>query len=151
MNSFEYYVEKGEVRKATRDPALARSLIESAGRRMRFISSQPINSESATIIHEQVYDALRELLDSILAMEGYKSYSHIASISYLKKFAEFNHKEINKLDTARQRRNNSKYYGAQTTPEETQEILAFYKNIRPKIDKKLKELMEEQSDKSLSK
>ncbi|MBI2575529.1 hypothetical protein HYV82_06615 [Candidatus Woesearchaeota archaeon] len=140
MNSFEYYVEKGEVRKASGDPALAKSLTESADRRMRFISRQPINNESATIIHEQVYDALRELLDSILSLEGYKSYSHIASIAYLRKFTEFNYDEINKLNMARQKRNNSKYYGAQTTPEETQEILALYRLIRPKIDKKLKDL-----------
>ncbi|MBI3034163.1 hypothetical protein HYY72_03305 [Candidatus Woesearchaeota archaeon] len=140
MNTFEYFMEKGDVKKVSKDFALARSLIESADMRIRFVSKENVNGESATIIYEQVYDALRELLDSILALEGYKSYSHVASIIYLRKYQEFTPAEINKLDEARRKRNNSKYYGEQTIPEETKELLAFYLVVRPKLDKKIKEL-----------
>ena len=74
------------MRKISKDLELAKSLkkdlLERAEKALKLDTK-----EFAKIIFENIYDSLREFCDVLLAVDGFKSYSHEASISYLKKYA----------------------------------------------------------------
>ncbi|HLD05983.1 MAG TPA: hypothetical protein VJC16_00425 [Candidatus Nanoarchaeia archaeon] len=145
MREFEFYVQKGDVRRVSVDIALARSLkndvLERAEKAMKLDAE-----EYAKMIFEGIYDSLREFCDMLLAADGFKSYSHEASISYLHAYG-FTDAEIMALDRFRYKRNGSKYYGKGIDKEETEQIKAFYRSTLQKIkrimDEKLPEKISE--------
>ena len=140
MKKFEYYLEKGDVRKVSKDFALAKSLKIGAIERADYIFELKLKEKSATIIFENLYESLRELGDSILALEGFKSYSHLATLMYLKKYG-FDESFINKFNNFRIKRNNSKYYGKKIIIEETEEIIKFYKENINKLLKVIEDIL----------
>ncbi|MBS3132079.1 hypothetical protein J4212_06610 [Candidatus Woesearchaeota archaeon] len=80
MNDFSFYLQEGKVKRQSPDRELASSLLADAKGRMAMISKLD-TKVFAKIIFENVYDAIREILDALLAADGYKSYSHEASIA----------------------------------------------------------------------
>lgn len=139
MMNFEYYLKEGEVKKASKDVELAKSLLESMKSRARFVLSLEIRKESSKIIFENIYEAIREGIDALMALSGYKSYSHAASIAFLERFKEFPESDRAELDKYRKKRNGSKYYGKGIEIYETEKIVFFYKMISPKIEKLAKD------------
>lgn len=76
MNDFQFYLQRKKVYKISPNKELATSLIKSVEDREK--STLKLNlGEQDRIIFENFYDCLRELLDALLALGGYKSYSHI--------------------------------------------------------------------------
>ena len=59
---------------------------------------------------ENAYEAMREAADALLYLDGFKSYSHEASIAYLLRKG-FGESEIIEIDRFRKIRNGIKYYG----------------------------------------
>ena len=136
MKPFKYFLETNEVKKTSQDKALASSLIKDMLGRIKDVSSLDI-SKFPKIEFENIYDSLRDFADAVLAIEGFKSYSHQASFSYLKKF-DFAEETLETLDRFRYKRNGSKYYGQIISEEEAKEIFEFYKKIKNKIEEILK-------------
>ena len=131
MNNFEYYLKEGKVKNISVDKELANSLKNDAIERAK--SSLSLDPKLfSKIIFENVYDAIRGLLDAILALEGYKSYSHEASIAYLKKF-NIEDSIVVEIDDFRYKRNSSKYYGKNIGHEEVEKIIVFYRRYSPKL------------------
>lgn len=124
MNDFEFYLSEGSVKKRKPDFELAKSLIKDAKERFEKVSRLDTPAFSK-IVFENVYDALRCILDALLALDGYKSYSHEASIAYLRKY-KFEDSLIKELDNFRQTRNSSKYYGKDVPSGDTADIIKFY-------------------------
>jgi hypothetical protein len=124
VKSFNYFVEEKKVKKIRPDIELAKSLLKNIEEREKTALKLDSN-EFQLIIFENIYDCLRELLDAILALEGYKSYSHEAVIIYLKNF-NFPESKIFDLNRFRIKRNNSKYYGKSPQVEDALEIKDFY-------------------------
>lgn len=131
MNEFGFYLEEGEVKKQKPDSSMAKSLLRDAVERFEKTTMLGIKI-FPKIIFENVYDAVRELLDALLALDGYKSYSHEASIAYLKKYG-FEDSVIMELDDFRYRRNASKYYGKPVSEPDALEITNFYKKHSNRI------------------
>jgi len=136
MRDFEYFININDVRKVSPDKQLAVSLIKDMDERIS--DAIKLNTkEFPKIIFEVVYDALRDFCDALLAIEGYKSYSHEGSISFLAKKG-FDAAFISEFDKFRYKRNGSKYYGAKITAEEAESIIRFYKDNKKRIDNFLK-------------
>lgn len=133
MKDFEYFVTIGEVKKSSQNKPLAKSLIDDMRGRIRDAFKMSYE-EFPKIVFENVYDALRDFCDALLALEGYKSYSHEASISFLLK-KSFNIFMVSKLDTFRYKRNGSKYYSVKIFREDAESIKSFYKENSGKIYK----------------
>jgi len=136
MNNFEFYLDKKLVKRQSKDNELAKSLIKDGVERVEKMKELDINSFSK-IIFENIYDALRDLLDALLSVEGYKSYSHEATISYLKNCG-FEDSIIMQLDNFRYLRNSSKYYGKGISKDNADEIVNFYENYHEKLIKLIK-------------
>ncbi len=136
MKSFEYFLENQEVKKAAPDINLAKSLVKDMIERARDAISLDI-SKFPKIIFENIYDSLRDFADVLLAIDGFKSYSHQASFAYLSKYG-FEDSLLDVLDKFRYKRNSSKYYGQSISIDEAKEILNFYNRNKQKINILLK-------------
>lgn len=137
MMPFEHFLETKEVRKSTPDKNLARSLIKDMHDRINKSMMLDIRVFSK-IIFENIYDALRDFCDALLALDGFKSYSHQASISYLYKKG-FDFSLLEEFDQLRYKRNSSKYYGEMVSESDTTRMKDFYLLIKDKIDKIIRE------------
>ena len=81
-----------------------------------------INSEPPKFALENAYEAIREMADAYLYKDGFKSFSHEASIIYLEKL-KMPASLVAKADWLRKRRIGIKYYGEDATMEEAQEAI----------------------------
>lgn len=72
------FIEKGQVKKASKDVSLAKSLILTAKNDLKFLEMLEINEISARKIITNYYDTLRSILEVISILDGYKVYSHEA-------------------------------------------------------------------------
>ena len=116
------FIKKGQVRRASRDIQLVKSLLKSAESDLKFLRSLEINENSSRKIMANYYDTLRTVLEAIASIEGYKIYSHEAFTYFLK---EKNEELISeKFDRFRRIRNGINYYGKNISIEETKEIMA---------------------------
>ena len=134
MKEFTYFVQKGDVKKQSVDKLLATSLAKDAVHRLEYATNQKLTENNAKYVLENAYEALREFADALLHLEGYKSYSHEASIAFLKKF-QLTESELNQFDTLRKKRNGSKYYGETADIIEAKEVLQFANTLLPKLKK----------------
>ncbi len=111
MKPFEFYLKKGEVRKIKPDENEGASLLNDATLRYEYFSIMDVTDKNAKFVFENLYESLREILDSILLRQGYRSYSHQASIVYAKGKLILSERDAVILDELRELRNRSKYYG----------------------------------------
>ena len=137
MKPFESFLNKQDVKKAPVNKVLAKALIDDM--KTRIEENWDLNEEKKPkTIFENIYEAIMCFCDAMLSKEGYKSYSHEASISFLLK-KNFDTTTVQKLDNFRFKRNGSKYYGRAILPEDAREIKEFYLKIKEKINKIIKE------------
>lgn len=137
IEKFENYLLEEAVKKAQPNLALAKSLIKDMVSRVDDASSLDLN-KFPKIVFENIYDALRDFADALLSLDGFKSYSHEATFSYLEKYG-FDKSSLFIFDKFRYKRNSSKYYGQIVLIEEAREILEFYEKKRDKINALLKD------------
>jgi len=137
MKPFESFLNGKEVKKSSVNKILAKALIIDMKTRLK--ENWDLNEkEKPKTIFENIYEAIRCFCDALLAIDGFKSYSHEASISYLLK-KDFDIATVKKLDDFRFKRNGSRYYGRIITSEDVKDIKIFYLKIKEKIKKIIKE------------
>ena len=125
--NFKDFIEKGQVRVASIDKALARSLIKNTKEDLKFLDTLTINEQSSRKLMVNYYDSLRTILEAIAAIDKYKIYSHEAFTYFLK---EKNEEVIsNKFDRFRKIRNSINYYGEDISVEDTKENIKEIKRI----------------------
>ena len=138
MRDFKIFLEEGSVKKITPNISLVKSLVSDAIKRLNFYKKLKLNNKNSKYVLENIYESLRELADAILIKDGYKSYSHEASIVYLLKY-NLSSIDINKFDNFRKIRNNSKYYGKPVDLEDANEIVELSEKLLNKINDILKD------------
>lgn len=113
------FIEKGQIRKSSKDIALAKSLITMSDNDLKFLNNIEINENSSRKLMTNYYDVLRSILEAIATLDGYKIYQHEAFTYFLK---EKNENLIaEKFDRFRKIRNGINYYGKSITSEECKE------------------------------
>ena len=139
MKEFDDFLKSGEVRRQEKNEILAEALIKSSEKSLRNIRRTKIDGLNAESIISDIYDIMRELIEAKLAFGGYKSYSHEATILFLKKFPTFNEYEMNFLDNLRKIRNGIKYYGKEANVESALKTLNFMNSVLPKLKSLVKD------------
>ena len=142
MREFEFYLNENKVKSCQKDYMLAKSLVYDAKSRFELVSKLD-KSIYSKILFENVYDALRDILDAILCVKGFKSYSHEASIAYLNNL-NFEDSVLQKLDNFRYKRNSSKYYGKDVSREDVEEIISFYVSYSERLINVVLEVLEDE-------
>ena len=136
VKEFEYFVRKGDVKTQKPDANLSRAAFKESVERLEF-SKSLLNIKPSKYILENAYESMREAADSLLYLDGFKSFSHEASIVYLAKKG-FNESDIMELDRFRKIRNGIKYYGEGCEDSDAQ--LAV--KLADKIVNKIKNLLD---------
>jgi hypothetical protein len=111
MRPFDYFIKKKEVLIVSPNDKEAKSIEEDTIARFGYFSSLEINQENSKFIFENIYEAIREILDAKMLSKGLKSYSHQAPIVFARDNHLISDKEAIILDKLRDLRNKSKYYG----------------------------------------
>lgn len=132
---FEDFIKKGQVRIASPDISLIRSLHKNTINDLKYLNGQEINEISARKIYSNYYDCLRSILEAIASVDGFKIYQHEAFTYFLKKKNE-NLAAI-KFDRFRKIRNSINYYGedisiddAKETSIEIKRLIEFLQYLR---------------------
>ncbi|MBI3051204.1 hypothetical protein HYY74_01995 [Candidatus Woesearchaeota archaeon] len=135
VREFRFYLTKGDVRKQKPDRNLALAVLRDSMERLALCRSISDKAKHKYVL-ENAYDAMREAADSLLYLDGYKSYSHEASISYLmgKGFSE---SDILELDRFRKIRNGIKYYGGDCDEPDAKSAMKLSERIIERISKLL--------------
>ena len=136
---FEYYVNKGIIKKLNQDEPRAKFLIkeseislEGLKERIKIIG---INNKNANSIIKDSYDIIMEMIRAKLLLTGYSSSgigAHEAEISYLKKL-KFPESEISFLNQLRYFRNGVIYYGKILDKDYAEKVVKFLRSIYPRL------------------
>ena len=120
------------------DKERAKSLMGLAILRHSKISSFDMEKENS-LACESYYEVIKELITSLLFVDGYKTLSHKDLVEYLKinYNKDFSENDISSIDTLRKRRNNIVYYGIFVDAE----YLKRNKDSFEKIISKLKQII----------
>ncbi len=78
-------IDRGRVKEVRKNPEQARSLIELAKRRLESIKKRK-DYEYPQLLIEDYYETMKELMSALIAIHGYKSYSHECLISFIQEF-----------------------------------------------------------------
>lgn len=136
MNEFEYFLRKGDVKKQSPDENLSKATFKDSLERLEF-SKNLLQKVKSKYVLENAYESMREAADSILYRDGFKSFSHKASIVYLLKKG-FNEQDILEFDRFRKIRNGIKYYGGDCDETDAKDAIEFAEKIINKIKQILK-------------
>ena len=127
--------------KRTPQTARARSLADEACQRKRFLEdiekNIPLTDSNANYFIENAYDVLIELSRAKLIIDGYyasEKGAHEAEIAYLI-ILGFSEKDVRIFDKLRERRNGIKYYGEECDTDYARHVVAFCKQMYPKLRK----------------
>jgi uncharacterized protein (UPF0332 family) len=132
---------KGFVKKARVNPELARSLIEMSNMKEKVVKNIGLNENNVSAFLPMAYDSLREILEAICIMHGYKVTSHVCVEKYLGSV----YPKISFMDFDRFRyvRNSINYYGKMVEFEQGKEIIRKIFILKKEFLIILKELLEE--------
>lgn len=138
MNSFEYYLKKGVVRKISIDNSRAESLINESKIDYKVLKDwfNKISDKSPGMVIKNSYDVIMGLIRARMFKDGYKSYgvgAHEAEVSYLTVLG-FSERDIKFMDKLRFFRNKILYEGKSLDEEYANKVIRF-------LDKVVKELV----------
>ena len=133
VKDFEFFLNKGEVKKQSPNKNLSKSTLKDSLERLE-LSKNLFNNVKAKYVLENAYESMREAADSVLYAEGFKSFSHEASIVYLLKKG-FNERDIMEIDRLRKIRNGIKYYGGDCDKFDAQSAIKLAEKVTGQIKK----------------
>lgn len=122
-----------DTRPRTPDISRIRSLVSSAETKALVARKLPVDEETALVIFPTIYEAIRQLGDAILWLEGQEPLNHEISLRSLTLLDIKNKLQLNKLDRFRRIRNDSNYRGFKVTVENANEILQFWESCSADI------------------
>jgi hypothetical protein len=135
MRNFEEYLKNGLIKKKKMDVARSRNLIEGAKKRKNLLEKYlPVNEETSFRVIEECYDIIKELLESCLSKDGYKSYNHESVVSYMGVLG-FSEGDVKFVDKLREVRNGTKYYGKNVSLEYCHNVKRFLDQVYDKLIK----------------
>lgn len=132
MKEFTFFIQNGSVKKQAPDLNIAKATAKDCLERVQ-LAKNILTTQKPKYCLENSYEAVRELIDAVLFLEGYKSFSPEASVSYLQNLG-FSFSQVMQVDRLRKQRNGIKYYGEDATQKEAEEALVL-------AEKTIKELL----------
>ena len=141
IQPFEYYEKAKLVEKTVLNIGLAKSLIEKAEIRLERILKEKVIDSEASLIFEDAYEVVREAVQALMQISGYKPLSHEVLIAFLIKNKYLPEEKTNILNNYRVLRNKSVYQAEKISIGKCNEAIKFSKLILPEIKRKFEELI----------
>ena len=112
---------KGFIRKTSKNKELVMSLIEMSNLKEDVVKTSVIEGDKVSVFLPIAYDSLREILEGICIMHGFKVTSHVC----VEKLLESIYKDVSfvEFDRFRYVRNSINYYGEKVDPNQGKEII----------------------------
>ncbi|MBS3125258.1 hypothetical protein J4211_03330 [Candidatus Woesearchaeota archaeon] len=138
----EQWDEKSDkVSKLRPDLEKARALLKMTEVREKRSQLTPL-PEFTTLLTEEYYEIIKELITGIMSIDGWKTVSHEFLIGYLARFyQEFNTSEVMTIDQLRIIRNDIAYRGAMISPEyldrNQMTLLSIIQKLKKIVNQKL--------------
>lgn len=132
-------MEERQAKQIKPDAEMAASLQKTSANKA--FSSQQLELREETIASKisLQYDAVRELLESIALLRGFKIYNHVCYTSFLIEVLE--QSEVGEaFDRLRKIRNDINYYGKEISLEEAKEVLQHLEQLRRTLQTLLRSL-----------
>ncbi len=136
--NFETYLLRGDVLRRPPDKRRAEALIKLAENRLKFAKE----IKFANFKLENAYEAVIEAVEAWMALEGYKSYSHVADLAFLE-FKGFDRTILSKLENLRILRHKSKYYGEKISEMLAEESVKLAEIVISRIKEILSEVLKQ--------
>lgn len=124
---------RGYIVQRSKDIPRIRSLLTSSTSVASAALTIPLTEENATLIFRELYESIRQLGDALWWALGYEPDSHEASMKILTEIDIKEKLSLYKLDRFRKIRHDSHYRGYLITPEQTREIITFWKKCSQEI------------------
>ena len=125
---------KGLIKKTMIDKELVKSLIDMSNIKETAVKTVTINKINISAYVSLAYDSLREILEALCILKGYKVLSHVCIGELLKDILEeFDYEEFDRL---RWIRNNINYYGEKVELEQGKKVIEKIFAIKKKIMEK---------------
>ena len=122
---------RGLIKKTKIDNELIKSLIEMSGIKETTVKTANLNELNISAYVSLAYDSLREVLEALCILKGYKVLSHICMGELLRDILEdFDYDEFDRL---RWIRNSINYYGEKVDLEQGKEIISKIFSMKKKI------------------
>ena len=140
MHPFNFYVDSALVKECSSDSGEAKALMYRAIKRLEYIKAQKIDENNASFLFEDIHEAMRESVHSIMVKRGYKPYSHEATVAFLEEFYRnfFGEKLVSEFNRYRIMRNNIMYRASYVNEEEIKKALISAEKFVEKADNFLK-------------
>jgi len=108
---FQHYLDSDLAKQCSKDPGTARTIFLRASKRLEYVKTQVIDQDNASFIFEDIYEVMRECIQSLMINDGFKPYSHEAVVAFVNDHyqREYSDRLINRFDRYRVIRNNSMY------------------------------------------
>lgn len=102
-----------------------------ASKRLEYVKSQSITEDNASFLFEDIYEIMRECIQGLMAANGYKPYSHEATVAFLDEYYKpyFGEKLVEAFNRYRIIRNNIMYRANSISKEDTVKALAVAENF----------------------
>ena len=124
-------LKKGFIKKTKIDKELVKSLIEMSKIKENAVNTAQIDKVNISAYVSLAYDSLREILESLCILNGYKVISHICIGELLKTIIkDFDYEDF---DRVRHIRNGINYYGTKIEFEQGKELIRKIFIIKNKI------------------
>jgi len=96
---------RNEVRRIRPDKGMAKAILKMIKVRVKALKLTD-RQEFASLVVEDYYEVIKEAITALMAIDGYKTLSHEALITYMKEFyTDFSQSEITLMDQLRVLRN----------------------------------------------
>jgi len=126
--------KKNFIKKTRIDRELVRSLIEMSKIKEDSVNNAQVNETNISAYVSMAYDSLRETLETLCILKGYKVTSHICLGELLKTLvSDF---DFISFDRFRYIRNGINYYGSKVDYKQGKEIIIKMFNLKSEIIKK---------------
>jgi uncharacterized protein (UPF0332 family) len=119
-----------KVKKVKENPEQAKDLLELAKRRLESIRKRR-KDEYPQFLIESYYETIKELISALLAIHGYKSYSHECLVSFLNEYypSFLDDFQLHFLDSMRKLRSDIQYRGRDVADDYLKRNLSTIENI----------------------
>ena len=135
VKEFEYFLNKNEVKKQKPNINLSKATLKDSFERLE-LSKSLLRKAKPKYVLENAYESMRVASDSLLYLEGFKSFSHEASIVYLLKKG-ISEQDVIEFDRFRKIRNGIKYYGGDCDEFDAESAIKLAEKILYNIKKLL--------------
>jgi uncharacterized protein (UPF0332 family) len=136
-STWEECIESSSSISISSDKAKARSLLDTANGRNKFLEGNKVKEDNANYIFEGYYSSALEMLRALLLLHGYKVENHICLGYYLRDI--LNKNNLYRLfDDCRYKRNSLIYYGRKMEFKTAKFTIDKCKNLIKELDEIVK-------------